>query len=78
LESLLTLTTLAIFILCSLLVALIGAVNLKEFGCIFTKLVIFLEDNIAAIHLSKNPGDFSKSMHIDTRYHFVREQVAAG
>jgi hypothetical protein len=51
---------------------------LKEFGCIFTKPVILLEDNVAAIHLSKNPGDFSKSKHIDTRYHFVREQVAAG
>ena len=51
---------------------------LKEFGCIFTKPVILLEDNVAAIHLSRNPGDFSKSKHIDTRYHFVREQVAAG
>jgi len=54
---------------------------LKEFGCIFTKPVIFLEDNVTAIHLFRNPGDFgdfSKSKHIDTRYHYVREQVAAG
>ena len=51
---------------------------LKEFGCLFTKPVIILEDNSAAIHLSKNPGDFSKSKHIDTRYHFVREQVEQG
>jgi hypothetical protein len=51
---------------------------LKEFGCIFTKPVILLEDNTAAICLSKNPGDFAKSKHIDTRYHFVREQVAEG
>jgi len=30
------------------------------------------------IHLYKNPGNFSKSKHIDTRYHFLREQVVAG
>ena len=28
--------------------------------------------------MSKNPGDHSKSKHIDTRYHFVREQVEKG
>ena len=28
--------------------------------------------------LSKNPGDFVKSKHIHTRYHFVREQVEKG
>jgi len=51
---------------------------LKEFGCNFIKPTILLEDNFTAIHLSRNPGNFSKSKHIDTRYHFVREQVAAG
>ena len=34
-----------------------------------------LEDNQSCIYLSRNPGDFAKSKHIDTRYHFVREQV---
>jgi hypothetical protein len=51
---------------------------LKEFGCLFTKPITILEDNQACIYLSKNPGDFAKSKHIDTRYHFVREQVEAG
>ena len=51
---------------------------LKEFGCLFSKPIVLLEDNQACIHLSKNPGDFTKSKHIDTRYHFVREQVEAG
>jgi hypothetical protein len=51
---------------------------LKEFGCLFTKPVLLLEDNQACIYLSKNPGDFAKSKHIDTKYHFVRVQVEAG
>jgi len=51
---------------------------LQEFGSLFTKPIILLEDNQACIHLSKNPGDFTKSKHIDTRYHFVREQVEKG
>ena len=42
----------------------------------FTRPLTIYEDNQACIHLSKNPGDFSRSKHIDTRYHFVREQVA--
>jgi len=37
-----------------------------------------MEDNQLCIYLSKNPGDFAKSKHIDTLYHFVREQVEAG
>ena len=51
---------------------------LKEFGCHFINPIILLEVNQAYIHLSKNPGDFSKSKHIDTRYHFIREQVEKG
>ena len=49
---------------------------LRELGCVFTRPLTIYEDNQACIHLSKNPGDFSRSKHIDTRYHFVREQVA--
>ena len=48
---------------------------LREFGCIFTKPLTMFEDNQSCIYLSKNPGDFAKSKHIDSRYHFVREQV---
>ena len=51
---------------------------LKEFGCQFTKPVTLLEDNQACIYYSKNPGDFQRTKHIDQKYHFVREQVAAG
>jgi len=51
---------------------------LREFGCLFSKPIILLEDNQSCIYLSKNPGDFAKSKHIDTRYHFVREQVEEG
>jgi hypothetical protein len=51
---------------------------LKEFGCIFNKPLTLLEDNQSCIYLSRNPGDFNKSKHIDTKYYFVREQVEAG
>jgi len=51
---------------------------LKEFGSLFTKPFLLLEDNAACILLSKNPGDFPKSKHIDVRYHFVRDQAIAG
>jgi len=48
---------------------------LKEFGCLFTKPISLMEDNQSLIYLSKYPGDFVKSKHISTRYHFVKEQV---
>ena len=51
---------------------------LREFGSLFTRPFTLLEDNAACISLSKNPGDFPKSKHIDVRYHFVREHVASG
>ena len=44
-------------------------------GCVFSNSLTMYEDNQACIYLSRNPGDFAKSKHIDTRYHFVREQV---
>ncbi|KAG9450658.1 hypothetical protein H6P81_010623 [Aristolochia fimbriata] len=34
-------------------------------------------DNKSAISLAKNPISHSRSKHIDTRYHFIREQVKA-
>jgi hypothetical protein len=36
------------------------------------------EDNQACIYYSRNPGDHQRTKHIDTKYHFVREQVKAG
>ena len=41
----------------------------KEFGSHFINPIVFVEDDQACIHFSKNPGDHSKSKHIDTRYH---------
>jgi hypothetical protein len=39
---------------------------------------LILADNRAALDLSKNPEQHSRSKHIDIRHHFVREQVALG
>jgi len=51
---------------------------LKDFDCLFTKPISLMDYNQSCIYLFKNPGDFAKSQHIDTRYHFVRDQVEAG
>ena len=37
--------------------------------------IVLKEDNVACIHFSRRPGDFKRTKHIDTRYHFVRERV---
>lgn len=35
-------------------------------------------DNQSAISLAKHPALHGRSKHIELRYHFIREQVAAG
>jgi len=35
-------------------------------------------DNKSAISLSKNPISHGKSKHIETKYHFLRDQVSKG
>ena len=35
-------------------------------------------DNIGAVYLSKNATTGSRTKHIDTRYHFVREYIEDG
>ena len=40
--------------------------------------MIIREDNTACMAYAKNPIDYKKSKHIDVKYHFVRERVAAG
>ena len=35
-------------------------------------------DNVSAIKLAKNPVQHGRSKHIDTRFHFLREQVKQG
>jgi len=35
-------------------------------------------DNRSAINLAKNPIAHGRSKHIETKFHFIREQVAKG
>ena len=51
---------------------------LSDLGVDVVKPISLKEDNQAAIAFSMNPGDHKRSKHIDIRYHFVRERVAAG
>ena len=39
---------------------------------------VLLEDNQGCIAFSENPLHHKKTKHIDVRYHYTREQVAAG
>jgi hypothetical protein len=40
--------------------------------------VVVFEDNQSAIHLATNHSLRKRTKHIDVRYHFIRERVAAG
>ena len=40
--------------------------------------MVIREDNTACMAYAKNPQDYKKSKHIDVKYHFVRERIAAG
>jgi len=51
---------------------------LEEFGCRFSGPQTVFEDKMACIFYSRNPGDHQRTKHIDQKYHFVREKVAAG
>ena len=42
------------------------------------KELTLMMDNQSAIALTKNSVDHGRSKHIDTRYHFIREQVVSG
>jgi hypothetical protein len=50
---------------------------LKALGFHQSRPVQIQEDNQSAIAYSKNPTSHKYTKHIDTRYHFVREQVEA-
>ncbi len=50
---------------------------LKELGYHFYP-VTLNADNRGAIALASNPTSYTRSKHIDVRYHFVREKVAEG
>ena len=51
---------------------------LEQMNIQLSKPIILNEDNKSCIEFSKNPGNHQRSKHIDTKYHFVRERVAAG
>ncbi|GJS97217.1 hypothetical protein Tco_0804185 [Tanacetum coccineum] len=51
--------------------------QLKDNGFIFNKIPLYC-DNESAIALSCNNVQHSRSKHIDTRHHFIREQVKNG
>ena len=49
-----------------------------KLGLKFVSTETILEDNQSRIHLVKNQENLPRCKHIDTRYHFVREQVERG
>ncbi|XP_045798133.1 secreted RxLR effector protein 161-like [Trifolium pratense] len=51
---------------------------MKEIKCEPVKPLILRIDNKSAISLAKNPISHGRSKHIDTRFHFIREQLADG
>lgn len=48
---------------------------LKEMGMHTEDPMLLLVDNKSAINLAKNPVSHGRSKHIETRYHFLRDQV---
>jgi hypothetical protein len=51
---------------------------MKELKVEVSKPLKLLIDNKSAIRLAKNPISHGRSKHIETRYHFIREQVMNG
>ena len=47
---------------------------LDDYGIPQDTMCVFC-DNTSAINLSKNPVQYSKSTHIEIRYHFIRDLV---
>ncbi|CAM8884643.1 unnamed protein product [Rhodiola kirilowii] len=51
--------------------------QLSDYGVI-TNCAKILCDNTSAINISKNPVQFSRTKHIEIRYHFLRDSVEKG
>ncbi|KAK2439455.1 putative mitochondrial protein [Trifolium repens] len=51
---------------------------MKELKCEASKPLLLRIDNKSAISLAKNPISHGRSKHIETKYHFIREQVSNG
>nr|GFC17750.1 ribonuclease H [Tanacetum cinerariifolium] len=50
---------------------------LTDYGSHFDKIPMYC-DSKAAIAISCNPVQYSRTKHIDVRYHFIKEQVKKG
>lgn len=51
--------------------------TLKDFGLNFSIVPLFC-DNTSAINIAKNLVQYSRTKHIDIRYHFLRDHVEKG
>jgi len=51
---------------------------MKELNCEVEKPLKLKIDNMSAINPAKNPIAHGWSKHIETRFHFIREQVTKG
>ena len=51
---------------------------MKELNCEVKKPLKLKVYNISTINLAKNPIANGRSKHIETRFHFIREQVTKG
>ena len=49
--------------------------TLKDFGLTINKSPINC-DNTSAINLSKNPTHYARTKHIDSRHHFLRDNIS--
>ena len=50
---------------------------LGDIGFVQNAPTTIFEDNQGAICLSQNPKDHTRTKHIDIKYHYIRERVAA-
>ena len=51
--------------------------QLKDFS-VDTGCILIFYDNRSAINLAKNPCQHKRTMHIDVRHHFLRDNVEKG
>lgn len=51
---------------------------LNELGVNIQRPIKLMIDNKSAINLAKNPVSHGRSKHIETRFHYIREQVGKG
>ncbi|KHN21173.1 Copia protein, partial [Glycine soja] len=51
---------------------------LEELNVKMSGIVELLVDNKSAIDLAKNPVSHGRSKHIETKFHFLRDQVSKG